>query len=555
MKLVHAVLLLLVVANLVDAEKVLHYDSIVLGGGGAGAPIAVELIDDGQSVALLEAKRKLGGPVDTVNGSDFGVQAYMNTSSYEALGFNFPFNQDEGGMLGFVERFVGPENIEVFPALGYQAPYVTIDPSYIGSLKFTFNSGNLTAENVEWLYNNLTGLYPDLIFQPGFPDNITDSLLVSITAWFTSDPAYAKFIPMVEDSCRTGGFDPDIIPVMYLHKDLAPYLVAFLETGRLFRVKVGNQFYYDQMASFIQSSAGSDIFFGATVTNVHLNEGNGPVSVAFTTADGKHRVLHAKRLVWAIPPTPAKNLALIDKVPDALAAACADMIAHPNFYALKLKENANPFGIPVVSVTNESASLGQPAPRGLVYLYNNGGGVWGGMAWSNNPNDTMATVTQLAHMNLTAINTTLITVAPGVQFPLNLDLDIKNAWKHADYFAHFPIDKIHRYSYRDLNNALCVDPRLVVVGNAPGHSDTSLLLQKGFQTLTTCGVFSGPSRRMAFSGQEEDEDEYTLAYKNRRRAMQVRALLLAAVGLRAAELPTLVPAWLNGISCQHSMCR
>jgi len=474
--------------------NVSHYDKIVLGCGAAGAFAADLLIADGQTVGVLDAKLQCGGAVNTVDGQDFGVKAYLNTSAYVPLGFNFTFD-----MLGWAVDLVGEENITRFPALGYQGPYITADPNLGGALKFTFNSGNLTEADILWLYDNLTTAYPELSFQAGFPADLDDSLRQNITSWVFSDPVYEKFGPMLEDACRGGGFDPDLVAFAYLVKDLVGFLLAYIRDGLLFAIKPGNQFLYDRMAQRIRDSAGSGLFLGASVSSVNLNGGSGPVSVQFTAADGSHHVMHGNDIVWAIPATPDFFSAVgVRNLPTAVSTACSNMTTHAGLYSLMLAEVSNPFGIPVVSVTNESAPLKQPAERGVVFLYNQTAGVWGGMAVTNNASDDAATVTQAAHSNLSAIQNMTI---PGYGFVCDLDLQIQQAWKHESYFVHFPIEKLQRHSYQVLEEALC-SGNMAIIGNGPGHSDTPLLNQKTIQTFAKCG-FTGEARRRKLKARRE----------------------------------------------------
>ncbi|RDW79105.1 uncharacterized protein DSM5745_05957 [Aspergillus mulundensis] len=66
-------------------EEIITRDVAILGGGGTGSYAAVQLIDRGYSVAVVEQKHRLGGHADTLylpNGDliDYGIRAYFNES-------------------------------------------------------------------------------------------------------------------------------------------------------------------------------------------------------------------------------------------------------------------------------------------------------------------------------------------------------------------------------------------------------------------------------------------------------------------------------------------
>jgi hypothetical protein len=471
-----------------------HFDEISFGGGGSVAQIVKHLRDgDVDTVCILDRKNQLGGAVNSWNELDFGVAAYLNTSAYVPLGYNLTFNAEDGGFLGWVESWVGEENIQAFGPLGFEGPYITADPNLGGSIQFVTNSGNLTEADVLWLYDNITASFPELVYQPGYPRNLSAVLRQSVRSWLLSDPAYAKFIPLVADACRSGGFDVDSTPVYLLLEELPMYLLPYLSGGYLFRVKLGNQFYYDQMADFVQSSNGSGVFFGAEVTKIVLSPapgGHGSVAVLFTTPDGKHHVAHAPRLLWTVPPTP-ENWAIVENLPSEVLDAFAGVTLLPYFYAQRFHELSNPWGIPVLSITNEADSVEQAAKQGVVFLYEtSAAGVWGGMSWTNVATDGPAEVTARTHVNLTQLAN--MTLFPGV--PLGLVLALDEQWWHESYGVKWNTSAIQADTYAAVEDVVCIyDGLVTVIGGTVGHWDTALLNNQADRTMRRCGP--GLSRR------------------------------------------------------------
>lgn len=480
--------------------QVHHYDEIEFGGGGAGATWAAKHLRDGvvDTVAILERKMQLGGAVNSWDELDFGVQAYLNSSAYVPLGYNFTFNAEDGGFLGWVTSWVGEENITAFGPLGFEGPYITADPNLGGSIQFVTNSGNLTEADVLWLYDNITASEPELVFQPGYPRNLSSTSRQSVRSWLMSDSAYTKFIPLVTDACRSAAFDVDTTPVYMLLKELPLYLLAYLSGGYLFRVTPGNQFYYDRMAQFIQDSPGSDIFFGAEVSRIVLSHG-GSVSILFTTPDGKHHVAHAPKLVWAVPPT-AENLGLVVNLPSEVADAYADLSSLPYFYAQRFKEESNPWSLPVLSITNETDSVKQAAAKGVLMVFKTSKeGVWGGMSWTNNASEGPAEVSARTHTILAQIAN--MTLFPGV--PLGLVLVLQEQWWHESYGVRWTTSEIQADSYAAAEDQICfMDGLVTVVGGLVGHYDTALLNEQADRTMRKCGMST--RRRRATARRTED---------------------------------------------------
>jgi hypothetical protein len=278
-------------------------------------------------------------------------------------------------------------------------------------------------------------------------------------------------------------------------------LLAFLSGGYLFRVKPGNQFYYDRMAQFIQDSEGSDIFFGAEVTRVVLSHGS--VSALFTTPDGKHHVAHAPRLLWAIPPT-AENRALVVGMPSEVEDAYAGLTSLPYFYAQRFQEVSNPYGIPILSMTNESDSVKQAALQGLLTLVGTSeDGVWAGSSWTNLATDGPAEVSARTHTQLVQIAS--MTLVPNVS--LGLVLTLVEQWWHESYGVRWNTSAIQADSYAAVEDQICpMDALVVFIGGFVGHYDSALLNEQAERTMRKCGLIGG--RRKLAARRDEVEFEF-----------------------------------------------
>ncbi|KAL4903076.1 hypothetical protein BDW74DRAFT_169288 [Aspergillus multicolor] len=88
MQLSKVLALLALISTPVLASRTKHVitrDVAILGGGATGSYAAVQLVDRGYSVAIVEEKNRLGGHADTLylpNGNliDYGIRAYFNES-------------------------------------------------------------------------------------------------------------------------------------------------------------------------------------------------------------------------------------------------------------------------------------------------------------------------------------------------------------------------------------------------------------------------------------------------------------------------------------------
>ncbi|KAK4234024.1 hypothetical protein C8A03DRAFT_38224 [Achaetomium macrosporum] len=72
-------------ANDFRAEDIVDRDVVILGGGATGTYAAVQLRQQGHSVALVEQKSRLGGRAETIylpNGEyvNYGVEGYFNNA-------------------------------------------------------------------------------------------------------------------------------------------------------------------------------------------------------------------------------------------------------------------------------------------------------------------------------------------------------------------------------------------------------------------------------------------------------------------------------------------
>jgi hypothetical protein len=460
------------------ATKVYTFDYGVYGLGSAGSVVSALLRDLGHTVGGLDELAQNGGSTNTDNeGNDYGMIALINTTRANQTGYPFEFNMNHGGMVGWVKRFAGEDNIQAFGPFGFGSPFFTADLNANVGINFAGFSDPVDADDILWLANYLETTYSDLNFQPGYPRNISASLAMSFTDWINQDANLTRFKNMLTEACRSGGLDPSKTPALYVLKEQAIYLRAAREGGWLFKVASGNQDYYDGIREYVESDAQSKFFFNAEVTHIILsNGGNGPVAVKFNYNGEKH-IMHVGKLVWAIAPTP-ENFEIVTHLPTEISNAFADMTVHPGFYTTKNRVLENIYGFPVVSMEtlSNTDNFKYPTGNGVVEVYTRTAELFAGLVQTTEPME-IEEVSLIVANNFTQL----------ANLPHGMTLQMEQIWHHKGYMAGFSIEKLQADPgiYGTIEDVLCLGG-LVIIGRAIGYDDSTQIAEKTNQTLSRC---------------------------------------------------------------------
>ncbi|OJJ83955.1 uncharacterized protein ASPGLDRAFT_66905 [Aspergillus glaucus CBS 516.65] len=257
-------------------------DIAILGGGASGTFSAIHLQNKhaNQTLALIEAKPKLGGQVNTYHDPSTGLTAEYGVNQYtdvpgaaeflDALGIPYTRSGTRGGDRGGGSGYIDIQNGRILDG-----------PSE--------EEGNETAKAIR-VYREILGRYPEL--EEGFllPEPVPEDLVLPFTELARKYGIERAVLPL-----STGMGDLDSVPTLYVMKHYGTHVYRnrFLYTARK-----NNQEIYDKAQQLLGESA----LLSSKPLAIQRNENNNSVQICLQTPTGT-QLLHAKRLLVTIPPT------------------------------------------------------------------------------------------------------------------------------------------------------------------------------------------------------------------------------------------------------------
>ncbi|EYE94960.1 uncharacterized protein EURHEDRAFT_456600 [Aspergillus ruber CBS 135680] len=255
-------------------------DIAILGGGASGAYSAFHLHNHypNHTLALIEARPKLGGQVNTYQDPSTGLTAEYGVNQYtdvpgaaeflEALGIPYTRSGTGGKNGGGGSGYIDIQNGRILDG-----------PSE--------EEGNETARAIQ-VYRELLSQYPDLENGFSFSEPVPEDLVLSFTEFARKYGIERAVLPL-----STGMGNLDSVPTLYVMKHYGAHVYRnrFLYTARK-----NNQEIYDKT----QQLLGDNVFLSSRPLAIQRDENS--VQICLQIPAGT-QLLHAKRLLVTIPPT------------------------------------------------------------------------------------------------------------------------------------------------------------------------------------------------------------------------------------------------------------
>lgn len=256
-----------------DSTDVIRRDVAVIGGGSTGTYGAINLLDMGKSVVVVEKQDVLGGHentyIDPTTGTpiDYGVQAYWNIPAVTNFFARFNISISPYGFSGYSTTFADFTTGQTFP-----------------TFNFTYN---LTG------YADQLNKYPDLSWSWNLPSPIPEDLLMPfgqfIEKYSLQDIAYALWT-------ITGG-----VTNPFLLDQITVNVMKWLDHAYMDEVMAGNAVTttkHDNGELYVKALAelGSDALLSSTVTAAQ-RPAEGGVSLVVNTPTGNKLIIASKLLV------------------------------------------------------------------------------------------------------------------------------------------------------------------------------------------------------------------------------------------------------------------
>lgn len=254
----------------------INVDIAILGGGASGTYSALHLHKNyaNHTLALIEARSKLGGQVNTYHDPYTGLTVEYGVNQYT----------DVPGAAEFLEYLEIPYTRSGTGGEG--SGYIDIQNGRIldGPSE---EEGNETVRAIQ-VYRELLGRYPEL--EEGFllPEPVPDDLVLPFTDFASKYGIERAVLPL-----STGMGDLSTVPTLYVMKHYGAHVYRnqFLYTARK-----NNQEIYDKAQTLLADS----VFLSSRPLAIRRNENN--VQLCLQTPTGT-QLLQAKRLLITIPPT------------------------------------------------------------------------------------------------------------------------------------------------------------------------------------------------------------------------------------------------------------
>ncbi|KAK3986130.1 hypothetical protein QBC44DRAFT_297699 [Cladorrhinum sp. PSN332] len=278
-------------------------DVAVIGGGAAGSYAAVRIREYyRKSVVIVEKEGNLGGHVSTYQDPETGKTHDYGVAMY------FPY---EDALDFFTWMNV---NISLtFPAGGDNPKRYADFSTGQELVNFTATEREQGLAAIRKFVDITTEKGYDKMVQPGYANlpagkDIPEDLLLPVGE-FVKKYDIQAMLPFIYPSTGPGvGSRGDFnkLLTLTLMKAFPPgWAKAYLGEIPLYAVDGGNQFLYNEIATLMRR----DVVFNSVV--VESSRASGKIELVTQSPDGKKKLILAKKLLIAVPPT-RENLAPFD---------------------------------------------------------------------------------------------------------------------------------------------------------------------------------------------------------------------------------------------------
>jgi hypothetical protein len=318
------------------AEDIITRDVCILGGGATGTYAAVQLREQGHSIALVEKKDRMGGHAETL---------YLPNGEYVNYGVEGHFNND------ITKDFFNQLDVDYEPLL----------PGSIITENVNFNTGErvlpgnepITTVAAAVLYRTAIEQFDYLASGAYYlPDEVPEVLLRPFRE-FVEAHALQGAMNLIFMFAENVG---DILeaPLLYVIQNFGITHINALLGGGYIRPKNGTDELFNKAANYIDEQ---NIFYETTVTRANRNSTG--VEMIVQSADGSRKLIKAKKLLITFPPT-LSSLSGFDlrKEESSLFAKWS----HKNYYAAAVTNTGLPDGINVANTNPENQPGSLPLP-------------------------------------------------------------------------------------------------------------------------------------------------------------------------------------------------
>ncbi|KAK3305228.1 uncharacterized protein B0T15DRAFT_555170 [Chaetomium strumarium] len=334
----HPVRTVLSNANGFPAEDIIDRDVVILGGGATGTYAAVQLRQQGHSVALVEQKSRLGGHAETV---------YLPNGGYVNYGVEGYFNNE------ITKDYFAQLNIDYEPLL----------PAAVLSEYVDFRTGKRVLPGNDIVTTAIAAaLYRVAIEQFDYlatgayylPDEVPEVLLRPFREFVESHGLH-RAVDLIFTFANNVGNMLDT-PLLYVIMNFGIPQVDALLKGGYIRPKNGTDALFNAAATYIDET--TNIFYNSTaIHTLRTNDGTGVQVTIQNSQTNSRTLIRAKKLLVAFPPTLDK-LAGFDLREDETALFAK--WTHRNYYAAAVRAPSLPsagFNILNTNPANQPGSL------------------------------------------------------------------------------------------------------------------------------------------------------------------------------------------------------
>ncbi|KAJ5586736.1 uncharacterized protein N7459_002501 [Penicillium hispanicum] len=318
------------------AEDIITRDVCILGGGATGTYAAVQLREQGHSVALVEKKEQLGGHAETL---------YLPNGKYVNYGVEGYFNNE------ITKDFFSQLDVD----------YELLLPGSIISENVDFNTGKRVLPGNEILTTVAAAvLYRASIEQFDYlasgayylPEEVPEVLLRPFRE-FVEEHALQGAMDLIFMFAENVGNLLDA-PLLYVIQNFGITHINALLGGGYIRPKNGTGELFSKAANYIDEE---NIFFETTVSQAQRNSTG--VEMIVQSADGSRKLIQAKKLLITFPPTLPSLSGFDLREEESSLFAKWD---HKNYYAAAITNTGLPDGINVANTNPDNQPGSLPLP-------------------------------------------------------------------------------------------------------------------------------------------------------------------------------------------------
>jgi len=313
------------------SKNILYYDVCVIGGGSAGTYIAIRLRDSNKTVAVVEAKGRLGGHTETY--TDPISKATIDIGVIEFRNLDFVRN--------YFSRFDIPLELLNFETPGVTTKYVDFQTG-----KAVKGYAPPSATAALRAYAAQLAKYPYLYSDQSLghiPQPVPADLLLSFGDFvekYSLQDAVFLF-----SSYGQGLGNILKLPTLYALKLISPALLQDLQIGSLTTKRHNNSELYEKA----QTELGADVLLNSHV--LAMDRSNADYVKILVQTPANRILIHATKIVSTIPPI-ISNLQGFDL--DNYETPLLEQFKYHSYYAGILTNSGIPDDLSLINVGTDT---------------------------------------------------------------------------------------------------------------------------------------------------------------------------------------------------------